>query len=658
MKNQKGITLITLILTIIIIIILASMGVYTGIEAYKTMKIQKFIAQMRVVQERINVICEDWKNWEKYNPDISVDPNNFNAYIEDKLKVSDTEKPKKATSSSQPEFDQIISGTETLLTGEDKIITNYYVFSSADLEKYLDLRSLDIDVIINFSTRTFVEKTGVESIDVDGNAKRYYILNELIEAQRLTATIIQNMNTVKKEEISDYYKYLNVGIRSNNGNSKTVFVESNVKIKDPIKKFEFSKEDVAKPEEVIKWENVEDYTDLSSELITTIKENGDYYFKITDNEDNVFYSKESINIELVNEPVLEIGMKPICFENGEIVSIDKEDPRWYNYSKDKKEWANAMFEDGSIYVWIPKFAYKIDNTDKSIQIKFLYETGDYVSGTNPLQTLSSDYEIHPAFCEKSITSTSSNYKNGEWDKKITGIWVAKFNANIYKLDGQDTVITTWGKEMTSVDDFERAVKVCREMETNYVYGIEDFADGKLKDDLTYEIDNNRIDFHLIKNSELGAVLYLGYSSYGNARNSIKDNNTRISGGSNIESNVFDIRKNATTTGNANGVYDLLTQKGFYVSAGLLQESDYSGNIESIGKYFTKYTNESSTNSVIGDGIYELKTFWNQDMENNYPNMDNPIFIRGNSITEMFSYKRTKARENEGYYVRPVIIIDK
>lgn len=95
-----------------------------------------------------------------------------------------------------------------------------------------------------------------------------------------------------------------------------------------------------------------------------------------------------------------------------------------------------------------------------------------------------------------------------------------------------------------------------------------------------------------------------------------------------------------------------------MSAGLWQGESTENFTEEIGKYFTKYNNYSETNIIVGDGIYDLSAFWNQDMQNNYPNIDNPIFIRGNDIKNIFSYSRVKLENNEGYYVRPVIIVER
>ena len=151
MRNQKGITLITLMLTMIIIFVLGAISVYTGVEAYKTIKIQNFMAQMRVIQERVNLICEEWKNWDGYDVsgDDSADANNFNLYIDAYLREKNAGIAKqRASEATYPEFnDIIISPDKTILTGNDKVITNYYHFSSEELEKYLGLKDLKIDVI-------------------------------------------------------------------------------------------------------------------------------------------------------------------------------------------------------------------------------------------------------------------------------------------------------------------------------------------------------------------------------------------------------------------------------------------------------------------------------------------------------------------------------
>ena len=68
----------------------------------------------------------------------------------------------------------------------------------------------------------------------------------------------------------------------------------------------------------------------------------------------------------VNKPKLMTGMTPIKFNEptgdekaneGSTVKTTDGDTDWYDY--DAKKWANAQTQDGSMWVWIPRYAYKI-----------------------------------------------------------------------------------------------------------------------------------------------------------------------------------------------------------------------------------------------------------------------------------------------------------
>ena len=79
----------------------------------------------------------------------------------------------------------------------------------------------------------------------------------------------------------------------------------------------------------------------------------------------------------VNSPKVTTGMIPIKHNGTDWVVCSKEDPEWYSYD-DTKKWANIMLSDGkykegkvqegqvvkenelgSMYVWIPRYAYRI-----------------------------------------------------------------------------------------------------------------------------------------------------------------------------------------------------------------------------------------------------------------------------------------------------------
>ena len=135
----------------------------------------------------------------------------------------------------------------------------------------------------------------------------------------------------------------------------------------------------------------------------------------------------------VNRPNLKTGMTPIYFEaNNETgvydtKTINSSDSNWYNY--EEKHWANAQTQDGSMWVWIPRYAYKVNNDTKTFDVVFLIGTTDYYYNTDGKlckavrstvdykPDTTKEYTVHPAFANES----SIGYVNGGWDSEMTGI---------------------------------------------------------------------------------------------------------------------------------------------------------------------------------------------------------------------------------------------
>ena len=147
----------------------------------------------------------------------------------------------------------------------------------------------------------------------------------------------------------------------------------------------------------------------------------------------------------VNKPELMTGMMAIKFteptgntedtKGKEEKVSDSSKNDWYNYSE--KKWANAKTNDGSMWVWIPRYAYKINKSNQTFDVVFLVGTTDnYYDKDGKLQTAkrqtsetdipvaTKEYVVHPAFTNES----NIGYVNGGWKKELTGIWVAKFEA--------------------------------------------------------------------------------------------------------------------------------------------------------------------------------------------------------------------------------------
>ena len=51
------------------------------------------------------------------------------------------------------------------------------------------------------------------------------------------------------------------------------------------------------------------------------------------------------------------GMIPIKWNGSSWVETTVNDPDWYDYTA--KKWANAKTSDGSMWVWIPRYAYSV-----------------------------------------------------------------------------------------------------------------------------------------------------------------------------------------------------------------------------------------------------------------------------------------------------------
>ena len=315
----------------------------------------------------------------------------------------------------------------------------------------------------------------------------------------------------------------------------------------------------------------------------------------------------------VNSPKVTQGMIPIKYNGTDWVVCSKNDPEWYSYDNTKK-WANIMLSDGtykegtvqegqvvkenelgSMYVWIPRYAYRIAG-EKNIEVNFLkgntnkdkdgkeYTTNESIdTKTTPI--------VHPAF----------NLAGGQ----LSGIWVAKFEASGTNKDGNAVGNASSSSEAQQYapDETTIAKSLPNKISWRHITIGEsqkrsmDIA-GTQKEKYGLEYANS----HLIKNSEWGAVAYLCYSQYGNV--------PKINGAGTLKSGShwYDLYTGqgpksasdegyytrtddthnyntangtlASTTGNATGIYDMSGGNWERV-AGYLDNGN--GNLNNYGK---------------------------------------------------------------------------
>lgn len=422
-------------------------------------------------------------------------------------------------------------------------------------------------------------------------------------------------------------------------------------------------------------------------------------------------SKITFNNEMnVNEPILLEGMKAVTFKEGEekVILLNEDQKKkgiWYDYVAQEgttenggtSKWANAMTLDGSLWVWIPRYAYKIQWDEKEstgkIDIMFLVGTTNYNKDGIDVTTLG--YKVHPAF----TNGKENQYKNGEWDTEIPGIWISKFEAGYagqkYTSSENTEIVST---NLQYLRNGENVLGKIQEEKTYMTYPVfmgkaysyNNIEIGEMYDlsqRLTYKGNpygfNETVDSHLLKNSEWGAVAYLAHSKYGRNGTKISINNIDASealyavetitgytgntksASSNtikeIKEKLKDSYENksyawytmqgglGSTTGNLYGIYDMNGASSEY-TAGYIKNID-----EELANLYAKSMTQNK-NSTKYYTVYEISE--NEQHNSNYEiNKD----IYGDAIAETsrkgigyhswFGETSIYIKENAGFFLR-------
>ncbi len=435
------------------------------------------------------------------------------------------------------------------------------------------------------------------------------------------------------------------------------------------------------PEEILK--ELADADLLDDSIINKVYNTIDIYGH------NISYYNTNLdwnNRKGVNSPKLSQGMIPIKYDeaknNWVICSTNDQD--WYEYINQSEgvdttsKWANVMLSDGnykltfentitregnsykefavypgmevteeelgSMFVWIPRYAYSItdgyqSNIAGNIEIKFLKDSTDVASdGTNNWDNTSGEgnWNVHPAFTF------------GE--KDLTGLWVAKFESS---NNGQSKIavapnVNSWRNQEPDTI-FTTCLNMNDENNAEY-YGI--------------SADDNIIDPHLIKNTEWGAVSYLTYSSYGRNMNEVERNISYTTGEGDYINN-----QEQSTTGNVTGIYDMSAGSWEYTAAyidndiaksstraeSLISAEEKYKDVYSIGATDSAANNYIQTAEVYGDAIYEVSsstTAWLGDFMI-FPSTTFPFFRRSSDRTYQEESGIFAVHTGDGIFVNQV-----
>ena len=509
-RENKGITLIALIITIVVLLILASIATYSGIGIIRQSKLNKFTTEMKLMQTEVNELYDRYSRGE-------TDLVNLGKELDGQA-------------------DKVFTSGASGIT--DKTGYRYY---DQEIIQSLGIDGVEEEFFINVQKRSVVSYLGFE---YEGTT--YYTLDQLPNGLYNVEYENKNKNGPTFELSCDNWT---------NG-------KSNIKITN----IEYTKGYIDKWEVKYKLEG-QDYWSTSEDLSFFVDKPGMYTVKIVNG--NVESEEKQIEAVRANAPEILEGMTETTFKlpegntKGETIKLGDTEFNnniWYDYGN--KKWANAVTEDGSYWVWIPRYAYKItykDPNDKSkggtIDIKFLIgDTDQYYDDNGDLKTAkratskeetvdtTSDYYVHPVFTDE----TNLDYSNGGWDKELTGIWVAKFEAG-YASGNNDAEVKAssinysqsrvWVATVeagTSADSTQTARNwldgIYGETATaikyptfqpvtysmNYTNVNDTYSISRALTDNgnIYGLSSSTTDSHLMKNSEWGAVAYLSWSKYG------------------------------------------------------------------------------------------------------------------------------------------------
>ena len=634
--SRKGVTLISLVITIVLLIILASIGITSGVSVIRQSKLNRFTTEMNVMQTEVNDLYDRYSNGE------------------DVLNLGN----------------ELDSRADKVFTSEASGITDKTGYRYYDQEAIQDLGidGVEGEFYVNVEKRSVVSHDGFE---YEGTT--YYTLDQLPNGLYNVEYEDKNAGGPTFDLSCDNWT---------NG-------RSNIKISN----IQYNDGYIDKWEVKYKLEG-QDYWSTSEDLSFFVDKPGMYTVKIVNG--NIESEEKQIEAVKANAPEMLEGMTETTFKlpegnaKGETIKLGEtafNSNIWYDYGNSK--WANSTTEDGSMWVWIPRYAYKItynDPSDKSkggtIDVKFLIgDTDQYYDNSGNIQTAkratskdeivdtTSDYYVHPAFTDES----NIDYANGGWDKELIGIWVAKFEAG-YPSGNNDTEVVASNVKYTATTSMIPSGSETEEVSAesrNWLDGIYGSTTTAIKyptfQPVTYSMnyinhsdayDVSRVltdsgniygfnssttDSHLMKNSEWGAVVYLGWSKYGT--NGIEPYMNNISANNNIQS-VHAIT--GLTTGTINGRTKTITESD------ITSINNRSGNTANNEIYAWEQEEGQKASSTLNMyGVYDLSGgVWEKTagyIANGNPNLNRhgaSVITEGNVSTKYVMVYQHKEGEND------------
>ena len=603
-NERKGITLISLVVTVAVLLILASIATYSGVEVIRSSKFDKFTTELKLMQTKVNELYDKYTSGE----DTSV----INLGLD--ISQVSTQANKVFTSSASGITDK----------------SGYRYFNKSTINS-LGIEGVDGEFFVNVQNRSVISYEGMKY-----EGKTFYTLAQLPDG-------LYNVN----------YENRNVGEISFDLTSSSYTINvSNIQYDGYIDKWQ------------VKYQKEgQDYWSTSEDLSFDVSEGGEYSVKLANGDvesevkkievivfDGSWNDKKGINMPMIDGK----NMTLVKWDSTKKEWVEDKDGSSINYvsvssgDNNSSQWANAQVKVNGInnyFVWIPRYEYKIDSSNKKIEIKFI---------PTDKTTADSGYTIHPAF--------TSNVNNGGWSRELPGIWVGKYESSIVNRSDNGNINTNSTSKgniiIDSTHNTDKTIAVQPNL-TSWRYAI-------IGNFYTSAIAfSEELNSHMMKNSEWGAVAYLTHSQYG--RNgtevTVNDSSTYTTGDGDIVANV-----KQSTTGNVYGIYDFSGGASEYLAAyynGSTSLTTYGGSFaKNAGistEFVTVYTGTNiNSNSILGDAIKETNN-WNSDAAT-FLSSSKPFFRRGGyktngSTAGIFAYSYSDGAAGEYRAFRLCLVVD-
>ena len=358
--NKNGITVISLIITIVIMLILAVVTINVGTGEIEESRRVSFVTYMQTIQTKVDLIAE-YEDYSNYGEELS---DNNKQLLQDILN-SETE--------------------EFLTTIESKYLKDFVrYFDSSHIASDLEVENIDDEIVVDFNTREVISLNGIEYED-----QMYYTQYYLPGGQALKQQTEEVARTVSFGDITSNIDGLNA-----------TFTITNLGLTNGT--LSYGKMDNP---DTIKWTTITNYTKSGESIATkNITESGTYYFKLVDNvtgedsgtkdaEGNIVYT--SVELRLTNRPKLEESF--ILYD--EIYNYsDLNDSTKWAFATDTADEANLVY-----YVWIPRYAYKLNNDGTLNELQFLRGTSDVTTSGGHIN--STEWIVPDAFKGNGVQNT-------------------------------------------------------------------------------------------------------------------------------------------------------------------------------------------------------------------------------------------------------------